>query len=220
MDKITKYLKKYWWACGLCLIAVLFAVIGIPLLINWIFSVPAKNDFFAVDWKAEDALAYYGSALGFIGTVIFSGLALWQNHIIKTESDKHTALLEQMEKKKNMPILCVRPKSCCGNCGELSLYLENISENVAMDVIVSRITILNEDGSEYWSNNADRRIPHLKDRQVDFLLKNPGLTSTKQVFSFQISYQDIFGQLHECRVKGKQTGNKISFPRFVVREVK
>ena len=85
------------------MIAVLFSVVGNPLLINWAFTIPALCDFFAVDWEAKDALAYYGSALGFIGTVIFSGLALWQNHIIKAESDKHTALLEQMEKKKSMP---------------------------------------------------------------------------------------------------------------------
>ena len=103
MDKFRDFLKKNWLVVVVCVIAVLFSVVGIPLLINWAFTVPALCDFFAVNWEAKDALAYYGSALGFIGTVIFSGLALWQNPVIKVESDKHTDLLEQMEKKKNMP---------------------------------------------------------------------------------------------------------------------
>ena len=79
MDKFWEFLKKNWLAVVGCVIAVLFSVVGVPLLINWVFSIPAWCDFFAVDWEAKDALSYYGSALGFIGTIIFSGLALWQN---------------------------------------------------------------------------------------------------------------------------------------------
>lgn len=102
MDKLWELLKKNWIAVVGCMLAVLFSIFGVPLFINWAFSIPAWCDFFAVDWDSKDALSYYGDALGFIGTVIFSGLALWQNHVIQTESDKHTALLEQMEQKKNM----------------------------------------------------------------------------------------------------------------------
>ena len=87
VDKFLDFLKKHKKAVICCTLIVLFAVTGVPLIINWAFSVPAWCKFFAVDWDAKDALAYYGSALGFIGTVIFSGLALWQNHVIKTESD-------------------------------------------------------------------------------------------------------------------------------------
>ena len=93
MGKFGKFFKKYWFIVLIFTVFLSFAVIGVPFLINLTFSIPALCDFFNVDWEAKDALSYYGSALGFIGTVIFSGLALWQNHIIKTESDKHTKIL-------------------------------------------------------------------------------------------------------------------------------
>ena len=219
MDKCWEFLKKNWLAVGGCVIAVLFSVVGVPLLINWAFSIPAWCDFFAVDWDAKDALSYYGSALGFIGTVIFSGLALWQNHVIKTESDKHTDLLEEMERKKNMPIIYFGSNACSGNCMQLGFHVRNISDNIALDMLISRISILNEDGSEFWSNDKEQRIPHLKDQEVRFNLDNPSLTSINQVFSFRVSYQDKFGGIHKCIVEGKQVCKKISFPRFIVKEI-
>lgn len=218
MNKFWVFLKSHWLAVILCVLTVLFAVIGVPLFINWAFSRPAWCDFFAVDWEAKETLAYYGSALGFIGTVIFSGLALWQNHVIKTESDKHTNLLERMEKQKNMPILYFGTSCMGGKCGQLGLYIENISDNIAMEVLISEIRILNEDGTEFWSNGKEQRIAHLEDRR-DLPLKNPNLTSIKQIFSFQLSYQDKFGELHRCNVEGKQTGKDITFPRFFVKEI-
>ena len=219
MKKFLEFLKKHWLAVLIGVIIVLLAVVGVPLLINWAYSIPAPCDFLAMDWDAKDALSYYGSALGFIGTVIFSGLALWQNHIIKTESDKHTDLLEEMERKKNMPILYFGSNVCSGNCMHLGFHVENVSDNIALDVLISRISILNQDGSEFWSNDKEQRIPHLKDQEVRINLDNPSLTSIDQVFSFRVSYQDKFGGYHKCIVEGKQTSRKISFPRFTVKEI-
>ena len=193
-------------------------MIGIPFLINLTFTVPALCDFLNVDWEAKDALSYYGSALGFIGTVIFSGLALWQNHIIKTESDKHTKLLEQMEIQKNMPFFHFGANSMTGNCKQLSLYIENISDNIATEIRISEIKIINEDGTEFWTNGKTQRIAHLEDK-YNISLETPGLESVKQVFIFSFSFQDKFGMLHKCNVVGKQTGDKISFPRFFIKEV-
>lgn len=218
MDKFWEFFKKHWVSVMVCVVVVLFAIVGVPLCINWAFSIPALCDFFAVDWEAKDALSYYGSALGFIGTVIFSGLALWQNHVIKTESDKHTKILEQMENQKNMPILHFGASSANGQCGQLNLYIENISDNIATEILISEIKIINEDGTEYWSNEKTQRIAHLKERR-DLSLKNPSLTSINQIFSFQLSYQDKFGELHRCNVEGRQMGKDISFPRFFVKEI-
>ena len=221
---IWNFLKKHWRVLLIGLLFVvgvgitMFAVAGVPLIINWAFSVPAWCEWFAVDWDVQDALSYYGDALGFIGTVIFSGLALWQNHVIKTESDKHSDFLDQMEKKKNVPILYFGAGSFGGKCGQLGLYVENISDNIAMEVLISKIVILNEDGSVYWSNDKEQRIAHLKGRH-DLSLKNPSLTSINQVFSFHLSYQDKFGELHQCNVEGRQMGKDISFPRFFVKEI-
>lgn len=219
MDKFWEFLKKNRLAVFGCVIAVLFSVVGVPLLINWAFTIPAWFDFFAVDWEAKDALAYYGSALGFIGTVIFSGLALWQNHVIKTESDKHTDLLEQMEKKKNMPILYVGGGSYSGSCQSLSFNIQNLSDNIALDVVVSRVSILNKDGSEFWINEREHKYPHLHKESFSISLKNPALTDLGQMLSFQITFQDKFGDYHKILVKGKQVGTKIDFPRFFTKEI-
>lgn len=125
MDKFWEFLKKNWLAVLIGFIVVLFAVAGVPLLINWAFSKPALCDFFAVDWQVDDALAYYGSALGFIGTVIFSGLALWQNHKIQEANDAHTRLLEQMERDKVSPCITVSAVGH-GNASTLKLMINNL----------------------------------------------------------------------------------------------
>lgn len=203
----------------LCVICVLLFTIGGPLIINWIFSIPACCDFLRVDWETKDALAYYGSALGFIGTVIFSGLALWQNHVIKVESDKHTDLLEQMEKKKNMPVLYIGGGCCNGNCQNLSFHINNLSENIALDVVISRISILNKDGSEFWISERENKRHHLGKDSFSITMNNPALTSLDQIISFQVSFQDKFGDYHKFNVEGKQIDTKIGFPRFFTKEI-
>ena len=218
MNEFGKFLKKHWLAILICAMVLLFAVIGVPFLINLTFSIPALCNFFNVDWQAKDALAYYGSALGFIGTVIFSGLALWQNSVIKSESDKHTKLLEQMEIQKNMPIFHFGSNSMTGNCKQLSIYIENISDNIAREIHISEIKIFNEDGTEFWTNEKTQRIAHLEDK-YNISLQTPGLESIKQFFEFSFSFQDKFGILHNCNVIGKQMGDTISFPRFFVKEI-
>ena len=217
MGNFGNFFKKHWFTVLIFIVLLLFAVIGVPFLINLTFSIPALCNFINVDWEAKDALSYYGSALGFIGTVIFSGLALWQNHIIKTESDKHTKILEQMEVQKNMPVFHFAANSMTGNCKQLSLYIENISDNIATEIHISEIKIFNEDGTEYWTNGRTQRIAHLEDK-YNMPLETPGLESLKQVFKFSFSFKDKFGILHKRIVVGKQMGDKISFPRFFIKE--
>lgn len=219
MNKFWDFLKKNWLVVFIVAIIVLLAVVGVPLLINWVFTKPAWCDFFAVDWEAKEALDYYGSALGFIGTVIFSGLALWQNHVIKTESDKHTDYLEQMEKKKNMPILYCGMCGCWGNCQKLNFDIQNLTDNIALDILMSEVSIINEDGSVFWKDEKEYRIAYLNNSKRSINLDNPPLTSLEQVFVFNLSYQDKFGNCHKCIAEGKQTGTKITVPRFYIKEI-
>lgn len=213
------FFKRHWCAALIGSVVILLAVVGGPLVINWMFSQPAWCDFFAVDWETKDALAYYGSALGFTGTVIFSGLALWQNHVIKTESDKHTQLLEAMEQKKNMPILYFGSGSCSENSSNLRFHMHNISDNAALDIVVSKVSILNKDGSEVWNNGTEKRIHHLINSDTSISLNNPPLTDMTQYISFRVSYQDKFGNQHTMVVEGRQTGQNWSFPRFYTKEI-
>lgn len=215
---MRKYIKKLWLGISAIIICVLFFVIGVPLIINWMFTKPALCDFFAVNWVARDALAYYGSALGFIGTVIFSALALWQNHIIKEESDKRQEILDKMELQKHLPIIEVQSLCCSGNGSFLSLSIKNISGNVALEVVLSKIQILNNDGSEFWMNDREYKYPNLGAEPKSISLNNPSLTDLSQIFVFRISFKDKFEQRHTLFVEGKQKGGTLSCPSFYVTE--
>ena len=219
MDRFVDFIKKHWLATITTTLIVIFAVVGVPLLINWAFTKPAFWDFFAVNWEAKDALAYYGSALGFLGTVVFSALALWQNHIIKAESDKRQTLLDKMELQKHMPIMEVRSSSCHGGGTNLSFNISNVSDNVALDVVVSKIQIFNSDGSEYWINDREYRYPHIGADAVSVSLNNPKITDLSQIMMFRLSFKDKFGQPHTLLVEGKQMGKTPSFPKFSVQEI-
>lgn len=219
MDKFLDFIKKHWIATIIAILIVILAVLGVPLAINWAFTRPAICDFFAVSWDAKDALAYYGSALGFLGTVVFSALALWQNHIIKTESDKRQELLDKMEIQKHMPIIEIRASCCHGHGSNLSFNISNVSDNVALNVVVSKIQILNSDGSEYWINDREHRYQHLGTESVSISLKNPSLTDLSQVMIFRLTYKDKFDKHHALFVEGKQMGKTPSFPKFSMKEI-
>ena len=203
----------------ICVVSVLLFTIGVPLIINWLFTIPACCDFLKVDWETKDALAYYGSVLGFIGTVIFSGLALWQNHIIKTESDNRAQIAEEMELKKHLPILSVKSNSCSGHGMNLTFGITNLSENVALDVVISKIQILNNDGSEFWINEREHKYAHIGTDGVSIRLENPNLTNLEQVMTFRLSYKDKFGNYHTLLIEGKQMGTFPSYPKFYIKEI-
>ena len=218
-EKAKNFLKKRWPMVMVGVFIFLFMIAGVPLLINWAFTSPAVCDFFVVNWEAKDALSYYGSVLGFIGTAIFSGLALWQNHIIKTESDRRAQIAEKMEQQKHLPILTVSPQSSNGNCMNLSFGIRNLSENVALDVVISKVQIINNDGTEFWTREKEQKITHITSEIVSIQLNNPSLTSIDQVFYFRLTYKDKFGESHSFLVEGKQMGKTISNPKFVTKKI-
>ncbi len=73
-NKKPIYKKLWFWLISIP--TVLFLVIGVPLIINKCYI---NNKGYLTVWGGSDVLAYYGAALSFIGTVILSTLALWQN---------------------------------------------------------------------------------------------------------------------------------------------
>jgi len=219
MDKFWKFLKKNWLAVVIVAIIVLLAVVGVPLLINWAFTKPAWCDFFAVDWEAKDALAYYGSALGFIGTVIFSGLALWQNHKIQEANDDHTALLERMERIKNSPHLIVRSVRSTGKGKELEIHIKNTSENIAETIYASGFAIVDETGKAIWRNDEVFPLDYLTtDRTFAIHWDNPDVDNDKHQFVFDLKYKDKFGGDHTCKAVGFFEKGK-ALPRFKLTEI-
>lgn len=95
MNKIWQFIKGHPRDVIVGAIIVLLAVCGVPLLINWAFSEPAWFDCFAVDWNVEDALSYYGSALGFIGTVVLGAITVYQTKEAHKQTEKANTQTEK-----------------------------------------------------------------------------------------------------------------------------
>lgn len=184
-------------------LGVAAALIGVPVIINCLFKLRAKNDFFAAEWTAGDMLSYYGAVLTFISTTILSVLALWQNHVIKEENDKHTALLERMEREKNNAHLMIRDAVSFKNAGNISLQLKNVSENMALNIILSDLSIEDEGGGVYWNSDQDYAVDYLKPMMGSRIdLKNPEIPSERCRVTFRINYRDVLGETHRCRAVG------------------
>ncbi len=219
MDKFKEFLKKNWLGVTIGVAIALFAVAGVPLIINWAFTVPALCDFFAVDWEAKDALAYYGSALGFVGTALFSGLALWQNHVIQEANDKHTKILEDMEKVKNAPHLAVHSICSNGKTSNLKIQIKNTSENIAETLYASGFAIIDETGAALWRNDEVITLDYLTaDRKFEILWENPCVESDKHQFVFDLKYNDKFGDGHTCKAVGSFEKPR-GLPRFKLSEL-
>lgn len=219
MDKFLEFLKKHWLAVVVGAAIVLIAVAGVPLLINWAFTKPALWDCFAVSWEAKDALAYYGSSLGFIGTVIFSGLALWQNHVIQEANDKHTKALEDMEQIKNAPHLAVHSIVSNGKASKLKIQIKNTSENIAEKLFASGFAIVDETGAALWRDDEVITLDYLtNERTFEIGWDNPCVESDKHQFVFDLKYSDKFGGNHTCKAVGTFENGK-GLPRFKLTEV-
>ena len=144
------WIKKH---IAIICVSSLIIILGIPFIIHLLFKIqlPADN-FWAAKWSAGDILSYYGSVLAFIGTVVLGILALYQNHIIKTEADKRAKILEQKEVDLNKPKFSLKAVGCSGNGTNLSLVLINISENIATDIVINNVRIIQSDESDCWKS--------------------------------------------------------------------
>lgn len=211
-----RFIKDHKIAAILLVLLVLFMVVGVPLIINWMARVPAVTSFFVTSWSANDALSYYGSVLGFLSTVILSGLALWQNHVIQEANDRHTLLLEQMEQIRNSPRLFVEPRSANGKASNLKISIKNVTDNIASEIIVSGLRIVDDNNVEKWKSNRSFQRACL-DNHNEWLveLQNSPMDSTKERLEFDVRYRDPF--YNECVVKVTGIlGEGQSFPFFKI----
>ncbi len=201
------WIKKHKVAFAVICLLVVFALIGVPLLINVLFKIDSGICALQAEWSAGDALGYYGAVLSFLGTVVLSALALYQNHIIKVEADKKATMLEERERIKNMPKFCTRSLSFSGEYAKISFDIENISENIAHEIKVYDFFIQGEEkffqGVE-WSVSTHKLDP--KERfTVD--TKTPPLGNVKSFqMTARMSCKDKYGDSHEYLLKIKHVG--------------
>lgn len=110
--KIIKSLAKKWWVW---VIIVLLLLVVVPLSIHCLFKI-SSDGFFSAEWTAGDALAFGGSILGFIGTVVLGSVAVWQNKQLRNDNknernEQHKEMINLENQKiilANKPIFIIQ----------------------------------------------------------------------------------------------------------------
>ena len=69
--------KKFWYKNKriilrsiISTITLIFFVFVIPIVIDWMYKIPARLPIFAMSWESKDVLSFYGSILGAAATII------------------------------------------------------------------------------------------------------------------------------------------------------
>lgn len=199
MNRFFEWIKKHPGKTIFFIILInALIILGVPAIINICFKNAAPVGWLEAEWSAGDALGYYGDVLGFLGTVLLSALALYQNYEIKKASDEKQALIEEREYKKEMPSFKIKHLHCGGNFGDLSLTIFNISSNIAYDLEVDNFKVEDTAGKCVCkSKKVDLKRKELlgnTETIIDFT--NDILSGTKLKLTFQIKCKDKFKDSH------------------------
>lgn len=95
MKKIWGKNKKRLFLWGLMLVLLLFVV---PVVINWMYTVPAPFSWLEMHWDAADVLGFYGSILGAAAT-IFVLLRTIQFTIENQREERKLSIKPRLESK-------------------------------------------------------------------------------------------------------------------------
>lgn len=96
MDKNKKF-SMLWIIIPLSVIVIGF-LFYIPF---WINSAYLKGGNFQTVWNGSEFLAFYGSALGAIGTVSLGAITIWQNYRFKKTNEEAQDRLERLTYRAN-----------------------------------------------------------------------------------------------------------------------
>jgi len=180
-------------------------LVGVPLLVHCLFKIKVSNAFWVAEWSAGEFLSFYGSVLSFGATVILSILALWQNDVIRKESNKHTNILKEMEQNKSCPFIkvrCIEEKNMHAN---IILEISNITDNIALDMKILEMQ-RSFKRKTCFEESYEILSPH---DSIKIALGN-GAMETRDVLLMEIQCNNIYGNKVIFRVKGEYSyQNKI-----------
>ena len=129
-----------------------------------------------------------------LGTITFSTLALYQNHIINEQNKQFNPKLKEIEMQRDMPRFAVQNIWQSGNYTNLTIVIKNISDNPATNVKVFNFTVYDIDGNDVChSQNVIVKGSILEAQstiEIDFI--NAALKDSNLNICFFIEYQDIF----------------------------
>lgn len=193
MDKWFGWIKAHL----ALVVAILFLlIVGVPFAIHICFKINTPYEFLTADWDSGSVLSYYGSILGFLGTVILSMLALYQNQEIKIESDKRT---EMLQSQIHSPELKLDFIPYLFNFNNIQFELRNISNNLADNINVSDFELYDGIGNRIEkSNHAKLPRSSLSGGETfTFEFTHSKIEGTNLKLVFRVSCQDKFNKEHK-----------------------
>lgn len=186
-----------------CLIIILMFFIPI-LLVHVLFKTQAKYDFLVAEWSAGDILLYISSFYTLLGTITFSALALYQNHIINEQNEQFNQKLKEIEMQRDMPRFAVQNIVHHGNYTNLKIEIKNISDNPATNINISNFTVYDINRKAVCKSNSVNVKGTIIEAQstieIDFI--NAPLKDSNLNICFFIEFQDIFLNDHKVEVVG------------------
>jgi len=97
---MKQILKKHWL---LILLGVLLFGVAVPLVINVLFKFNSSIKIFQAEWKAGDALNFYGVFLASLGTVFLGAVAFFQNR----QANKLNADMQKMQQAQFVSMVSI-----------------------------------------------------------------------------------------------------------------
>ena len=158
MKRVWQFIKNHPRDVIFGTIFVLIAVYVVPLIIDWMFPLPAWCDFFAVKWNVEDALAYYGSALGFIGTVVLGAITVYQTRRAHKQTEKANDQTERANQLAENALIQTQ------KANELSAQMQKLEQAKFLSIIsVHKLHINQSEISTPNFYNAEMENPIIFD---------------------------------------------------------
>lgn len=169
-----------------------FLLIVIPIGIGLVY------DFcFTERIPAGDLLAYYGSVLSFIGTVLLGLLALYQNDAIQNKIDEN-------EKLRNMPRFYLQCSGINSSKDTAFCKLTNISENIATNVDFVIYSVMDSETSSFMK--SFKYIKPMGEETIDVKFDGK-LTEPNATIKGVMNYRDEKGEMYTVPIKGTLVDN-------------
>ena len=205
------FIKNHKKSLIISAIIILTLTVGSPVIIHILFKIHPRNPFFVAVWSAGDMLNYCASVFSFLATILLSGLALWQTHKIKLESDKHDLQIAELERKRIKPYIVLEPGVDKAK-GQIEITLSNMSFYVAKDLMLFDFTATNANGEDKWKSEQRFEVKHLvSDGIICFLLVEcPDMVNGDKLI-FTLQYADIYGNVYKFHIIGEYLNKSIVF---------
>ena len=131
-------------------------------------------------------------------------------HLIDKANDEHEKMLEDMEKARNMPVLCMSADAESGS--SIWIRLENKSENIASKIDIEEAIITDNEGKEIWRENEEHKRPFLINDKFQFELKTKRRIDRCYTLKIKISFYDKYRKKHFCVFESYKENNTYETP--------